>query len=372
MHAPLVSVIVVNHNYGAFVEECLRSVDGQTYPKIDCVIVDNMSTDDSAHRIENFIKAHSAGELSRTYRFLQMSANVGQTAAAIDAFKTCAGQFIVFMDADDFLHPRAIEKHVHAHLVSRRSVGFSSVDMFQMIDGGVVASTTSSFSGHVMSSTQRTPEVRALDRETAQELFGGGELRASLDLSTIHHISPAASSVWCWSPTSGLCFRRDAIELMFSYKPGLYASLDAYLTRGISCLCGSLLVDEPLAYYRVHGKNFFARRPPLERMRAYAQEQLVSEETDVSREILRSYVHNAMYLSKVLEHHGFFFDAMSSAVKYGSHSLEAANARFLEEFLIEHRSALASAFGRDVFNEWLRRARLKTAFGGLKRRLKMQ
>ena len=49
---PLVSIVVGNYNQGAFVEEAIRSVAAQTYSKLECVVVDDKSTDDSVARIE--------------------------------------------------------------------------------------------------------------------------------------------------------------------------------------------------------------------------------------------------------------------------------------------------------------------------------
>jgi glycosyltransferase involved in cell wall biosynthesis len=45
---PLVSVIIVNYNYGRFLTQAADFVFEQTYPNIECIIVDNASTDCSA------------------------------------------------------------------------------------------------------------------------------------------------------------------------------------------------------------------------------------------------------------------------------------------------------------------------------------
>ncbi|MGB7044366.1 MAG: glycosyltransferase, partial [Methylocella sp.] len=47
LRLPLVSVIVVNFNYGRFLRAAVDSVFGQTYPNIECIVVDNASTDES-------------------------------------------------------------------------------------------------------------------------------------------------------------------------------------------------------------------------------------------------------------------------------------------------------------------------------------
>ncbi len=44
---PLVSVVVINFNYGRFLRAAVDSVFGQTYPNVECIVVDNGSTDES-------------------------------------------------------------------------------------------------------------------------------------------------------------------------------------------------------------------------------------------------------------------------------------------------------------------------------------
>ena len=44
---PLVTIYIVNHNYGAYIQKAINSVFNQTYKNIQLLIIDNGSTDNS-------------------------------------------------------------------------------------------------------------------------------------------------------------------------------------------------------------------------------------------------------------------------------------------------------------------------------------
>jgi alpha-1,3-rhamnosyltransferase len=47
----LVSVIIASYNHGPYIEQSILSVIGQTYPKVELLVIDDGSTDDSVKRI---------------------------------------------------------------------------------------------------------------------------------------------------------------------------------------------------------------------------------------------------------------------------------------------------------------------------------
>lgn len=49
---PLVSIIIATHNYGIYLESCIKSAINQTYPNIKIVVIDDASTDNSKEIIE--------------------------------------------------------------------------------------------------------------------------------------------------------------------------------------------------------------------------------------------------------------------------------------------------------------------------------
>ena len=87
-----VSVIIPCYNAARYVGETLESVQRQTWPNLEIIVVDDGSTDDSARIVETF-----AG-LDLT---LVRQANRGQTAALNVGLARATGDFVQYLDADD-------------------------------------------------------------------------------------------------------------------------------------------------------------------------------------------------------------------------------------------------------------------------------
>src|SRR5690242_768750 len=120
LDCPLVSIIVVNRNYAAYIGKAIESIRSQDYPWFECVIVDNASTDDSL----SVISASITGD--PRFSVVKMAENIGQLRAALAVFAQLRGEFVVSVDADDFLFANFLSSHVQVHLALPQSVGLSS------------------------------------------------------------------------------------------------------------------------------------------------------------------------------------------------------------------------------------------------------
>lgn len=255
---PLVSVIVINYNYGRFLRQAVASVFEQTYPNIECIVVDNASTDDSAEILRDLSRHY------RTLAVLQREQNDGQSVASVEGFAASSGDYVVFLDADDVLLPAFVETHIFVHLSLRVPVGFSSSDVIQAVNSRMVLGTYYGFSEYVRSGRGKAPDLLRRFDATAPAMWPLPSPDASIE-TQVHLVHPCDVGRWRWAPTSGNCFRRDALQ-MFLNNQGLGAlrsCTDAYLLRGISVLMGSVLIDRPLAVYRLHGMNVFSKHPHL-------------------------------------------------------------------------------------------------------------
>ena len=129
---PLVSVIIVNYNYAHFLDDALSSVVTQTYANIECIVVDDASSDGSSAAIAQLEERHP------DLIAIRRETNGGQSASSLEGLAASSGQYVIFMDADDFLLPRCVETHVFVHLSMRKHVGLTSCDMLQVQGSRVV------------------------------------------------------------------------------------------------------------------------------------------------------------------------------------------------------------------------------------------
>ena len=254
---PLVSIVVVNHNYGRFLSEVIESILSQTYPYIECILVDNASTDNSEQVIQEIRSAHPE------IIFIQRCSNDGQSAASIDGFRSSSGQYVVFVDADDWLLPEFVRTHVFVHLSARIHVGLTSSDMFQAYGDRIILGTGQAMNNYFRSGQGPTPRIA---RSVAGALKSIQHFDGIDDavLDQLYFVSPGPVQ-WVWSSTSGNFYRRDALRLIMGARklPALRAATDVFCCAGVNGLCGALLIDLPLSIYRIHGTNFCTKQPQL-------------------------------------------------------------------------------------------------------------
>ena len=97
----LISVIVPVYNVETFLPRCLESITSQTYQNIEIILVDDGSTDSSGNICDSFVKTESRSSvIHQENHGLWHARNTGQ--------KVAKGDFLMFVDSDDYLHVEAI------------------------------------------------------------------------------------------------------------------------------------------------------------------------------------------------------------------------------------------------------------------------
>ncbi|GAA2521155.1 MAG: glycosyltransferase family A protein [Kocuria sp.] len=102
---PLVSVVIAVYNGQDLVGQAISSVLRQTHPRVEVFVVDDGSTDNTAHVLRGYEAVNRPG---RTVRVMRQD-NAGCGAARNRALGLVAGDFVTFLDADDQLLPHHLE-----------------------------------------------------------------------------------------------------------------------------------------------------------------------------------------------------------------------------------------------------------------------
>ncbi|MCI7273398.1 glycosyltransferase [bacterium] len=100
--APLVSVIIPVYNVADFLDQCMGSVCRQTYTNLEIILVDDGSTDASAEMCRRWAETDSRIKLIRQQ-------NMGLSGARNTGLEIAKGEWIAFVDSDDWIEPDMYE-----------------------------------------------------------------------------------------------------------------------------------------------------------------------------------------------------------------------------------------------------------------------
>ena len=101
---PLVSIIVPVFNVENYIKECLDSVIAQTYQNIEILCVDDCGTDNSIEIVKDYAKKDNR------IKILTHNENRGLPVARNTGINKAKGEFIFFLDSDDYISENTIEE----------------------------------------------------------------------------------------------------------------------------------------------------------------------------------------------------------------------------------------------------------------------
>lgn len=210
-----VSICIVNHNYGRFLDDAIASALAQTHPAVEVLVVDDGSTDDSRARLARW---------RERVRVLEQP-NLGHAAAVNRAWGEARGDLVFFLDSDDVLAPEAAARAASA------------------LDAQPALSRVQ-FRMQVTDSALRpigyTPSRRGV--------LADGDLGAHM----------LRFRNYPWAPGSANAYHRERLRRVMPMDPEAYReSPDVYLAELTPLLGPIRSIDDPLVRYRMHGQNAF-------------------------------------------------------------------------------------------------------------------
>lgn len=102
----LVSIIIPIYNIEKYLEKCIKSLINQTYRNLEIILINDGSTDESARICEEY------KEQDNRIVFINKK-NGGAASAKNKGLKVAKGDYITFVDSDDFIEPDMIEYMVN-------------------------------------------------------------------------------------------------------------------------------------------------------------------------------------------------------------------------------------------------------------------
>lgn len=206
---PRLSIIISNYNYGHFVDRAIESALDQVDVMTEVIVVDDGSTDDSRERIARWADRVTVIQ----------KPNEGQVSAYNAGFEQSRGEYIIFLDADDYLDPHAGSTVVDAFAPDVVKVHF---------------------------------RLRLVDSE-GNDL--GRTIPRKLDSGDLSDYLRKRGTLYASAPGSGNAYRRSALSRLMPIAQNTVDrhGADLYTIYGISMLGKIQETGEaPLGAYRLH------------------------------------------------------------------------------------------------------------------------
>lgn len=223
-HAPLVSILINNYNYGRFLEEAIASALSQDYAHVEVIVVDDGSTDDSRDVIARF-----GDSLTTVFQ-----PNAGQAAAFNSGYAVSRGDIICLLDADDRFLPHKV-RMVVAEYASHPQAQWCFHSL--------------AFFGASVAATEQGSFPAGLDLD----------VRADMQRGQLRLVPPA---------TSALTFRRELLATMLPMPNAITITSDNYLKFAALGTSVGVFTNVVLAEQRIHSSNAYTLLPSTDRRRS--------------------------------------------------------------------------------------------------------
>ena len=125
---PIISVIVPIYNTEAHLDRCVQSILAQTMEDFELILIDDGSPDRCGEMCDAYTKQDSRIKIIH-------QENAGQAAARNRALDIAQGEFIAFVDSDDYIHPQMFEILLNN---ARKWGAAISVGCCQMVSNSIV------------------------------------------------------------------------------------------------------------------------------------------------------------------------------------------------------------------------------------------
>lgn len=239
---PKVSVIIPFYNGKEFIAQAVNSVLRQTYTSYEIIVVDDGSTDDSKKALEQF-----DGKIRYFYQ-----QNQGISNARNKAVKEAKGEYIALLDQDDIWYPRRLEKQV------------------KVMDENSDISIVYSDCHYINEKNEILSQAFEVQKARSGRIFKDLIIKNFIPIPTV-------------------LLRKRAVDEVGLFDKRYSFAEEYYLFLRIARIYHVSYIDEPLAGYRIHGKNLSKNT-----------EKSLKEDIMLKEEIIKNYPNDtAPVLSRI-------------------------------------------------------------------------
>lgn len=209
-----VSIIIPAYQQAQYLAQTIESALGQTYGAVEVVVIDDGSPDATPEVAGRYRDRPN-------FRYVRQE-NTGLGGARNRGIRESRGDYLCFLDADDYYHPEKVARQV-ARLEADAALGFAYCDIVTVDAAG------------------RPVDNQFSVAQAGREL--SGDIFPSLMLGG-------------YFPPHTVMIRRAIVEVLGGFDPELggHADYDLWL-RTAAAGHAAVFVAEPLAYYRTHGDS---------------------------------------------------------------------------------------------------------------------
>lgn len=237
--SPKISVLIPAYNYGHYLQETIASVESQSYPDWEIILVDDCSTDNTF-------------EIARTYQeklkdkfvYIRNAINAGVSKSRNSALNVARGEYIAFLGADDRWHPAKLEKQLAMFEADGSTVDiihtgvepFADSEAVKFLESGQSAIKSIDFWAHMWN--REFLKLQAKYKSNYFDIFRLGNFT-------------------CFS---SYIMRRRVLSILGGFDETLgYQAEDWLLLLNSSLLFKFKFLPECLTYYRIHPQSYTAR-----------------------------------------------------------------------------------------------------------------
>jgi glycosyltransferase involved in cell wall biosynthesis len=235
----LFSVIIPLYNKASYVAKAIESVLAQTFNDYELIIVDDCSKDDSADIAAQVIEGHANCRLIRQN-------NAGVSSARNKGVAASQGEYVCFLDADDWWTPNFLEE------MSKLIIEFP--------DAGIYGTNYT-----IVNETKRKTRVSPIGVESGFE-------KGYINYCQVY-AKTLAMPLW----TGAVCIPRSVYETEGGFNPQLKMGEDFDLWIRIAIRHKVAFLNKPLAFYNQDveaSKRAIGSLPPPETQFAFCADYL--------------------------------------------------------------------------------------------------